>query len=60
MKNIITNIFVTIIYLIWVAVFSTLLPLWLGIDLYFWIVSDTKLGIFIKWIWDFRKQMGFK
>lgn len=60
MKNIITNIFVTIIYLFCVMCFGALFPIWLSIDLYLWIVSDTKLGAFIKWIWNLRKRFGFR
>lgn len=60
MKSIIINILITICWLAFMAAFIVFMPIWLGVDVFLWIVSDTKFGAYVKWVWNCRKVLRFR
>ena len=60
MRNILINIIVFIIYILFMAGFLVFIPVMALIELGFYIVADTKLCWFFKKCWDSRKALRFR
>lgn len=58
MKHLILKLISYILLILFSAGFIVMAPVVIVIDILFWTITDTKIGWFVKKIWDCRKAIG--